>query len=152
RSAPPRPATGPEPPAARVVDTPETPTIESLVALLNGRPDLARYDARPWRAADTLKNVLVTLTFPDGHRQPLAVGVPGDRDVDVRRLEAQLAPAEVTPFDDDAFAAHPELVKGYIGPGVLGSRRGVRYLVDPRVVSGSAWVTGADAAGHHVVD
>jgi prolyl-tRNA synthetase len=139
------------PPAAHVEDTQDTATIESLVAHLNRRPDLGRRDGRPWGAADTLKNVLVMLTHPNGEREPLAVGVPGDRELDLRRLQAQVAPAEAAPFGEEDFAARPHLVKGYIGPGVLGVSLGVRYLVDPRVVDGSAWVTGADAPGRHVV-
>jgi prolyl-tRNA synthetase len=122
------------------------------VAHLNNRSDLARRDGRPWAPSDTLKNVLVVLVHPDGARQPLAVGLPGDRDLDLRRLGAHVAPAEVMPFDESEFALHPQLVKGYIGPRMLGARRGVRYLVDPRVVDGTAWVTGADAAGRHVID
>lgn len=138
-------------PAAHAESTPDTATIESLVDHLNVH--FPRSD-RAWTAADTLKNVLVVLTHPDGEREPLAVGLPGDREVDLRRLEAQVSPAEVAPFGDDDFAAHPELVKGYIGPGVLGSEgaTGIRYLVDPRVATGSSWVTGADAAGSHVLD
>jgi prolyl-tRNA synthetase len=138
-------------PPAHAESTPDTPTIESLVDHLNEH--FPRED-RAWTAADTLKNVLVVLTYPDGKREPLAVGVPGDRDVDLRRLEAQVSPAEVAPFGDNDFAAHPELVKGYIGPGVLGSERssGIRYLVDPRVVTGTRWVTGADVAASHVLD
>jgi prolyl-tRNA synthetase len=139
------------PPAAHVEDTPDTPTIESLVAHLNNRPDLGRRNGRPWTAADTLKNVLVMVTHPNGEREPLAVGVPGDRELDLRRLRAQVAPAEAAPFGEQDFAARPPLVKGYIGPGVLGASRGIRYLIDPRVVDGSVWVTGADAAGRHVV-
>jgi len=139
------------PPASHVEDTPDTPTIESLVTHLNSRPDLARRDGHPWGAADTLKNVLVILTHPNGEREPLAVGVPGDRELDLRRLQAQVAPAEAAPFGEADFAARPQLVKGYIGPGVLGVSRGVRYLVDPRVAPGSVWVTGADTAGRHVV-
>jgi prolyl-tRNA synthetase len=151
RSRPRRP-TEDDAPAAIVEDTPNTPTIESLVEHLNSRSDLTRRDGRPWTAADTLKNVLVMLTYPDGAREPLAVGVPGDRELDLRRLEGQVAPAEVAPFDERDFAAYVRLVKGYIGPGMLGASRGVRYLVDPRVVHGSAWVTGADAPGRHVVN
>lgn len=139
-------------PAAHVEDTPDTATIDALVAHLNDRSDLARRDGRQWTAADTLKNVLVTLTHPDGSREPLAVGLPGDRELDIARLEAQVAPARVDPFEEADFAARPDLIAGYIGPGALGTRRGVRYLVDPRVVEGSAWVTGADAPGRHVVD
>jgi prolyl-tRNA synthetase len=155
RSSPPERPQGPgadDPPPATVEDTPDTPTIESLVEHLNGRSDLARWDARPWTAADTLKNVLVMLTYPDGAREPLAVGVPGDRELDLRRLEPQVAPAEVALFDEPDFAAHPLLAKGYIGPGTLGASRGLRYLVDPRVVDGSAWATGADTPGRHVVN
>ncbi|MEY2471793.1 MAG: prolyl-tRNA synthetase [Actinomycetota bacterium] len=133
--------------AAHVEDTPNTPTIDSLVDLLN-----ERFGDRKWTAADTLKNVVVTLTYPDGTRQPLAVGLPGDRELDVRRLEAVVAPATVAPFDEADFAAHAQLVKGYIGPAALGADRGVRYLIDPRVVDGTAWVTGANEPGRHVVD
>jgi prolyl-tRNA synthetase len=140
-----------EVPAAHAEPTPNTPTIGSLVDHLNEH--FPRED-RAWAASDTLKNVLVVLTHPDGRREPLAVGLPGDREVDPRRLEAQVSPAEIAPFGDDDFAAHPDLVKGYIGPGVLGSERasGIRYLVDPRVVTGTRWVTGADVAGSHVLD
>ncbi|WP_461024778.1 proline--tRNA ligase [Thalassiella azotivora] len=138
-------------PAAHVEDTPGTPTIETLVEHLNDA--FARQD-RPWTAADTLKNVLVVLVHPDGSREPLAVGVPGDREVDAKRLEAQVSPAEVEAFTEADFAAHPALAKGYIGPGVLGEERasGIRYLVDPRVVDGTRWVTGADVDGRHVLD
>ena len=139
--------------ASRIVDTPDTPTIDSLVALLNARPDLVRAE-RPWRAADTLKNVVLNLVHPDGSVEPLAIGIPGDRDVDMKRVEAQVAPAEPVPFTEADFASHPALVKGYIGPDALGtnSLSGIRYLVDPRVASGTAWVTGANSRGQHVID
>ena len=94
------------------------------------------------------------LKHPDGTREPLAIGVPGDREVDQKRMEGQLEPIEVEPFDEKAFAEHPGLVKGYIGPGALGEKSPseIRYLVDPRVVEGTRWVTGADVAGSHVID
>ncbi|WP_435771968.1 proline--tRNA ligase [Nocardioides sp. SYSU DS0651] len=138
-------------PAAHAEDTPDTPTIDTLVAHLNER--FPRAD-RPWTAADTLKNVLVLLKHPDGTREPLAIGLPGDREVDQKRLEGQLEPIEVEPMDEAELARHPALVRGYIGPGVLGeeSASGIRYLVDPRVSEGTRWVTGADVAGQHVVD
>jgi prolyl-tRNA synthetase len=139
-------------PPARDHDTPDTPTIATLVDLLNARDDL-RLDDREWTAADTLKNVLVMLRHPDGTSEPLAIGVPGDRDVDIKRLEAAVSPAEAEPFGDADFARYPALAKGYIGPGVLGtgSVTGIRFLVDPRVVTGTRWVTGADAPGRHVI-
>lgn len=138
-------------PAAHVEDTPDTPTIDTLVAASNARPDLRRPD-RPWVAADTLKNVVVTLVHPDGRREPLVVGLPGDREVDLKRLAAQVAPAEVAPFTEEDFTRFPQLVRGYLGPQAVGAERGVRYLVDPRVVSGTRWVTGANQPGRHVYD
>jgi prolyl-tRNA synthetase len=138
-------------PAAHVEDTPGTPTIETLVDLANAR--FPRAD-RPWTAADTLKNVVVMLVLPDGTREPLCVGLPGDREVDLKRLEAAVTPAEVEAFTEADFAKNPTLVKGYIGPGALGEKKasGIRYLLDPRVVPGTAWITGADQPGRHVFD
>jgi len=137
-------------PEATVVDTPGTPTIASLVAVLNA--EYPRGD-REWTAADTLKNVVLKVTEPTGETWPLAIGLPGDREVDPKRLEAALAPAEAAPFEEADFAAHLALVKGYIGPGALGkeSPSKVKYLVDPRVSSGTSWVTGADEQGRHVL-
>jgi prolyl-tRNA synthetase len=152
---PPAPVSHEDAPAAHVEDTPDTPTIDSLVDLLNEK--YAR-DDRPWTAADTLKNLLVVLKHPDGTREPLAIGVPGDREVDQKRLEGQLEPIEVEPMDDAELARHPALVKGYIGPAALGEANkvsgssGIRYLVDPRVAEGTRWVTGANVAGSHVLD
>ncbi|MCY7365666.1 MAG: proline--tRNA ligase [Frankiaceae bacterium] len=127
-------------PVMEVLDTPDTPTIDSLVAALK---DLG-HDVP---AGGTLKNVVVLLRHPDGKVEPLVVGVPGDREVDVKRLEANVSPAEVLPFEK--FDQHPQLVKGYIGPQGLA---GVRYVVDPLVVRGSAWATGANIQGKHAVN
>ncbi|MEV0713404.1 proline--tRNA ligase [Asanoa sp. NPDC050611] len=132
-------------PAASTHDTPDTPTIESLVALANARELGGRSD---WTAADTLKNVVVTVTPPGGKGAPLVIGVPGDREVDLKRLAAAVEPATVELFDD--WAAYPALVRGYIGPQVLAGL-GIRYLVDPRVAVGTAWLTGANALGRHAV-
>src|SRR3954465_6599009 len=134
-------------PAAHVEDTPDTPTIETLVAVAQ-----QLFPDEGYTAASTLKNVVVTLVHPDGTREPLVIGIPGDREVDQKRLEAQVSPAEVEAFTD--FDKHPLLVKGYIGPEVLGkdSETGIRYLVDPRVVSGTRGITGANEPGRHVFD
>ena len=138
-------------PAAHAEDTPDTPTIATLVDHLNAT--FPRAD-RAWAAGDTLKNVLVMLVHPDGRREPLAIGVPGDREIDEKRLGAQIEPAEVQAFDDGDFARNPVLVKGYIGPEVLGEqgKSGIRFLLDPRVVDGTRWVTGANVQGQHVID
>jgi prolyl-tRNA synthetase len=119
-------ATGP----VEVLDTPDTPTIETLCALL-GVP-----------AAATLKNLLVRI---DG--KIVAVGVPGDREVDLARLEARVEPAAVELLSEADFAARPDLVRGYVGPQGLPSD--VPYWADPAVAVGTAWVTGANQAGRH---
>jgi len=139
-----------EHPATSTVSTPNCPTIASLVEYLN--TNVPRTD-RTWSASDTLKNVVLTLRNPDGTTSPLVVGVPGDREVDIKRIEAQVSPAEVEPMDDATFAKHPGLVRGYIGPQVLGaeSDTGIRYMLDPSVVPGSAWVTGANQKDTHVL-
>ncbi|QBR94121.1 proline--tRNA ligase [Nocardioides euryhalodurans] len=138
-------------PAAHAEQTPDTPTIETLVDHLNEK--FPRED-RPWAAGDTLKNVLVVLKHPDGTREPLAIGVPGDREVDPKRLEGQLEPIEVESMDETELGKHEALVKGYIGPEVLGeaSASRIRYVVDPRVSEGTRWVTGANVSGSHVLD
>jgi len=138
-----RPVDGlPEP---TVHDTGDTPTIATLVDWANGALD------REVTAADTLKNVLLKVRRPGGEWELLAIGVPGDREIDDKRLGAALDPAEYALIDDADFAKYPFLVRGYIGPKAL-LANGVRYLVDPRVVDGTAWITGADEKGKHVVD
>ncbi|MGO4535415.1 proline--tRNA ligase [Leifsonia sp. 2MCAF36] len=138
-----------------VLDTPGTPTIQSLVDLANEKHP--RPDGRSWSAADTLKNVVLALTQLDGTRELVVVGLPGDREVDMKRAEVAFAPAQVDAANGDDFAKHPGLVKGYIGPwspegAVLGekSATGIHYVVDPRVVDGSGWITGANIDGKHV--
>ncbi|ACU39657.1 proline--tRNA ligase [Actinosynnema mirum] len=133
-------------PEAQVHSTPATPTIDTLVEFFNNAGL-----GREFTAADTLKNVLVKTRVPGSDWELLAIGLPGDREVDLKRLEAAVEPAEVAMLDEADFKAHPFLVKGYIGPGALLANE-VRYLVDPRVVEGTAWVTGADQHEHHVVD
>lgn len=131
-------------PEAKVYDTPGTPTIATLVEWANTALD------RTVTAADTLKNVVLKVRQPGGEWELLAVGVPGDREVDEKRLGAALEPAEYAMLEDADFARYPFLAKGYIGPKAL-LANGVRYLVDPRVVDGTSWITGADEPGKHVV-
>jgi prolyl-tRNA synthetase len=128
-----------------VYDTGNTPTIATLVGWANNA-DLGRSVT----AADTLKNLLLKVRQPGGDWELLAIGVPGDRDVDDKRLGAALEPAEYALLEDADFPRYPFLVKGYIGPKAL-QANGVRYLVDPRIVDGTAWITGADEDGRHVV-
>jgi prolyl-tRNA synthetase len=137
-------------PASVVLDTPDTPTITTLVDRLNSL-DWAEHGlpTRQFTAADTLKNVVLKTHQPGADRwELLVVGVPGDREVDMKRLAGQLEPVEVEQAAPEDLAAHPELVKGYIGPQLLADLK-VRFLVDPLVVEGSAWVTGANEEGKH---
>ena len=131
-------------PEAVAHDTPDTATIDTLVAWANETLD------GEFTGADTLKNVLVKLHAPGQDPEIVGVGVPGDREVDLKRLEASVAPAEVELLTEADFAANPFLVKGYIGPKALAAN-GIRYLVDPRVVDGTSWITGADEPGRHYV-
>jgi prolyl-tRNA synthetase len=153
--------TAPEPipfdglPEPAILDSPNTPTITTLVDLANA--EYPRPDGRAWTAADTLKNVVLALVHLDGTRELVVVGLPGDRDVEMKRVEVAFAPAEVEAATEADFARHPGLVKGYIGPwspegAVLGeeSATGIRYLVDPRVVDGTEWITGANLDQQHV--
>jgi len=134
-----------------IFDSPDTPTIETLVAHANAHLD------GQYTAADTLKNVVLALTHLDGTRELVVVGVPGDREVDDKRVEVAFAPAEVEPATPEDFEKHPLLVKGYIGPWsptgpILGedSATGIRYFLDPRVVDGTSWITGANIDEKHV--
>jgi prolyl-tRNA synthetase len=131
-------------PAAHVYDTPDTPTIDSLVEVFRGFEGF-----EDTQAANTLKNVVVKLRVP-GKKDPeiLIVGVPGDRDVDMKRLEAAVSPAEIEMLEAEDFPKHPALVRGYIGPQGL-AEAGYTYKVDPLVVPGSSWITGANEAGKH---
>ncbi|BBX22126.1 proline--tRNA ligase [Mycolicibacter terrae] len=132
-------------PEAQIYDTGDTPTITTLVDWANGAAL-----GRTVTAADTLKNVMLKVRLPGGDWHLLGIGLPGDREVDEKRLGAALEPAEYAFLSDDDFAKHPFLVKGYIGPKALQDNE-VRYLVDPRVVDGTSWITGADQPGKHVV-
>lgn len=133
-------------PEARVHETPDATTIDALVAWANDA-DLGREVT----AADTLKCVMVKVRRPGGEWEITGIGVPGDREVDMKRLEASFEPAEVELLTDADFVAAPFLVKGYIGPRALAEHE-VDFLVDPRIAPGTAWITGADAPNRHVVD
>lgn len=142
-------------PAPLVLDSPNTPTIATLVDLANA--EYPRPDGRAWTSADTLKNVVLAVVAPDGARELVVIGLPGDREVEMKRVEVAFAPGEVEPATEADFAKHPGLVKGYIGPwsengAVLGeeSATGIRFLVDPRVVDGTEWITGANVDQKHV--
>lgn len=147
-----------EGPAALVFDSPNTPTIETLVAHANAV--LPREGGGEWQAADTLKNVVLAVTPAAGEhagqRSLVIVGIPGDRDADLKRAEVAFG-GEVEPATAEDFAKHPGLVKGYIGPGNAGEQilgeagsTGIPYFLDPRVVPGTSWITGANEDQKHV--
>ncbi|MDO4610879.1 proline--tRNA ligase [Corynebacterium sp.] len=165
-------------PEAAVHETPDAVTIDALVEWANSE---AAGLGREVTAADTLKCIMLAVKYPAGMARPgmsdeesaaerkraakaakdgvvaepveelLGVLVPGDREVDMKRVEAALEPAEPRLLEDADFAKHDFLVKGYIGPKGLADA-GVRVLADPRIVEGTAWITGADQPNHHVVD
>jgi prolyl-tRNA synthetase len=149
-------------PAAQVLDTPDTPTIDTLV---EASQTIFPNPERPWTAADTLKNVVLAVTLPTGETQLVVIGVPGDRAVDLKRVEANIGvflpiagEIAIEAANDEQLKEQPLIVKGYLGPGLdrddallgLEGKAKLLYLVDPRVVSGTAWITGANEHGKHV--
>ncbi|MFD4544394.1 proline--tRNA ligase [Streptomyces bauhiniae] len=124
------PVDGSAVPALEEIPTPDTPTIETLAASL-GVP-----------ASATLKNLLVKV---DG--EIVAVGVPGDREVDLGKVEEHFAPAAVELVTAEDFVGRPDLVRGYVGPQGLGEK--VKYIADPRVAPGTGWITGANKEHTH---
>ncbi|WP_336853062.1 proline--tRNA ligase [Sinomonas albida] len=149
-------------PAAKVLDTPDTPTIDTLV---QASQTVFPNPERAWTAADTLKNVVLTVTLPTGEKQLVVIGVPGDRAVDLKRVEANIGAflpvageIGLEPANDEELKTQPLIVKGYLGPGLdpedallgLDGKSGLLYLVDPRVVPGTTWITGANEPGKHV--
>ncbi|GAA4111666.1 proline--tRNA ligase [Enteractinococcus coprophilus] len=152
-------------PAPEVKDTPVSTTIAALVDVAN---ELAPKASGSWEAADTLKCVVLTAVLDGEQRQVFVVAVPGDRDVDIKRLEASIAEAlgvtgepSIEPATTEDIAKHAQLVPGYIGPTLLqdaqavqmlgrNSETGIPFFVDPRIVAGSSWVTGANEDQKHV--
>lgn len=146
-------------PAPELVPTPNATTISALVEVANAVHPRAD---RPWEAKDTLKNVVVAAVSPDGSREVLVIGVPGDREIDLKRVEANMSPAEIEMATEEDLKKHPELVAGYIGPNLIGPNSpnrqvdengaitgSVRYLMDPHVARGSRWITGGDEHETH---
>ena len=141
-------------PVMAVVDTPGAKSIGAVVDLLNAE----HVHAQPWTPDQMLKNLVFMITHSDGTLEPLAIGLPGGRDVDAKRLEAAFEPSVVVNFTAEDFEKFPALKVGFIGPvdvsgqAILGkeSASGIRYVVDPRVVIGTHWVTGANAVDQHL--
>ena len=160
-------------PAAIVVDTPDSATIETLVERMNELHSEKLEGTL--EASQTLKCFLGTVITPSGERMVFAVGVPGDRSVDLGRVEVNIGAllgiggeVEVEAASEEDLKAYPQLVKGYVGPGLsldtpllgahsedeaaVASATGIPFFVDPRVVRGTRWVTGANEEGKHVVN
>ena len=160
-------------PAAIVLDTPDSATIETLVERMNElHPEVT---GGTLEASQTLKCFVGTVITPSGERKVFAVGVPGDRAVDLGRVEVNIGAllgiggeVEVEAASEEDLKAYPQLVKGYIGPGLnldapllgahtedeeaVASATGIPFFVDPRVVRGTRWVTGANEEGKHVAN
>ncbi|MEI7454842.1 MAG: proline--tRNA ligase [Actinomycetes bacterium] len=126
------------PPAVEVMDTPNTPTIDSLVEVMN------KNYGGGFSAGDTLKNILL---MADG--VAISVLVPGNREVDVKRLQANLSGVkELRLFEEADFATRKELVKGYVGPQDA-QKFGLKLYADPRIAVGTHWITGANQLNKH---
>ena len=133
------PYSGSTPSAPEVFDSPNTPTIDTLVELLNTKFGPGH------KGSDTLKNVMLM-----ADKKAISVLVPGDREVDLKRLQANMPGVkEIRVFEDADFAKFPGLVKGYIGPQDA-KKNGIEVLADPRIVVGSHWITGANVKDQHV--
>ena len=129
---------GSEPELMEVFDSPNTPTIDSLVQLVS-----TKFGERI-TGANTLKNVLL---MADG--EAIAILVPGDREVDLKRVAANLAGVqELRLFEDEDFAKYQWIVKGYVGPQDA-EKQGIKVYADPRIVLGSHWITGANELHKH---
>ena len=125
-------------PVLEELDTPNTPTIDSLVALMN-----SKYGGG-YSAEDTLKNIMLVA---DG--SAISVLVPGDREVDLKRLQENLIGVhELRVFEEADFAKYPSLVKGYIGPQNA-QEFGIKLYADPRVAPGTSWISGANKKDRH---
>ncbi|AGN19504.1 prolyl-tRNA synthetase [Corynebacterium glutamicum MB001] len=136
-------------PEAVTYETPVSETIDALVDWANSID--VQIEGREVTAADTLKCIVVKVREPGAEEAELTgILLPGDREVDMKRLEASLEPAEVELAVESDFADNPFLVKGYVGPVGL-AKNGVKVLADPRVVTGTSWITGADEKERHVV-
>ena len=133
-----RPFQGETPGPLEVFDTPDTPTIDSLVSLYNSRFE------PPIDASATLKNVLL---MADG--EAVAILVPGDREVDLKRVAANLpGVSEIRLFEEEDFSRFPGIVKGYVGP-LNAEELGFKVYADPRITIGSSWITGANEKDKH---
>jgi prolyl-tRNA synthetase len=125
-------------PALEELDTPNTPTIDSLVQVFN------EHFGGGFTGASTLKNVML---IADG--KAISVLVPGDREVDLKRFQENLGGIhELRTFEDADFAKFPGLVKGYIGPQNA-QALGITVYADPHVAPGTSWVTGANKKDRH---
>lgn len=137
-------------------DTPASETIAGLVQWANDAQVLV--DGRAALPSDTLKCMVIKVDDPravDEDGEPVGpqltgILLPGDRELDEKRLEASLEPATFELASEEDFTNSGFLVKGYVGPRALAAN-GVRVLADPRVADGTSWITGADAPQRHVV-
>jgi prolyl-tRNA synthetase len=117
-----------EPEELSVVSTPGRATIEAVADLL---------DVPAGR-------ILKAMLYRVGGR-PVAVLVPGDREVAEGKLGRAFAPEDVEPFTDEDFA-DLGVPKGYVGPQGL---EGVEIVADPTVRAGANWVAGANRSDAH---
>ena len=142
------------------LDTPNTPTIQTLADFLDCSP------------TQIVKNVLYQVTYDNGHSVLVLVSIRGDQDVNETKLQNELSKlagnyggstviALVVP-DAEAqgkWAAKP-LPLGYIAPDLSDDyiQSGVKNLepkflrmVDQTALTLQNFVTGSNDSGHHTV-
>ncbi|MBQ1299407.1 MAG: proline--tRNA ligase [Aeriscardovia sp.] len=133
-------------PLPRQIETPEGGSINSLKAFLE----------KEGISSPILKNIVILLKAPEGKKSLAVVGLPSDRQLDLKRLEACLSPMEVSIAGEEDLKDHPELVKGFIGVQKVGPQstepEKCPYFLDAHVFRGSSWCTGSDKEGFHTLN
>ena len=136
---------------AETHSTPGATSISSVVSFANDA--LAMKEVT---AASTLKHIVLALTDVKHKRSLVVVGIPGDRELEMKRAEIAFAGFEVETANEEDFAKNPQLVKGFIGPVKNGAQflgekaeSKIRYLLDPRIVSGTSWIAGSNEKDKH---
>lgn len=97
-----------------------TPGASMIATLVDAVDEVAPKSDRLWTAADTLKNVVVAAAHSGDKCEVIVTGLPGGRDISMKRVEAAFAPAEVEMVTPEDLKVYLELVPGYIGPQAVG--------------------------------
>jgi prolyl-tRNA synthetase len=128
----------------RPPDALEDPDLEPLVGVPT--PGAATIDAVAAQLGVDPSRTLKCMLF-EVAGATVAVLLPGDREVNERKLGRLYFPNVVRRFKDEDFAARG-FAKGFVGPQGLGDD--AKVLADHSVRGGANWVTGANEVDVHV--